>query len=161
MPLFLCVPVWLGFWPRSDVGVRICQIGCFSKQGYKEVLPVCVSHSWKILLMMVVLLFAYFFLPDVLFCQEVTGTVCQEKPSCHSYPPHTCRPGHGSDVCSLLASAGGPLPVKVLRVTLWTLNIADVAQAICLALWATSQKSCLPASQLVLRPPREKGAVCF
>lgn len=105
--------------------------------------------------------FGFFFLPDVLLYQEVVGTVYQEKPLCN-HTPHLCRPGHGPEVCSLLVCAGGPLPVKVLLVTLCfpeprTLNIADVAGRIFLALGATSQNSGLPAIQLVLQCTMGEG----
>lgn len=66
-------------------------------------------------------LFVFFFLlPHVLLYMEVTGIFCQEKPI---RTPHICRLGHGSDVCSLLVCAGGPLPGKVLQVLLRTKNL--------------------------------------
>lgn len=73
---------------------------------------------------------------------------------CANCTPQICTPGLGSNVCSLLVCAGGPLPLKVLQVTLSfseprTWNIADVVGTIFLALWATSQNSGLPDSQLV------------
>lgn len=116
--LFLCVPAWLGLWPRSVVSIRARRTAWLSKKRYEEVVLVCKSHSQKALLMIFAglfvcfCLFFFFFLvlsssyfptpPSLFFCTRKY----QEQFIRRSCPAtramsQVCRNKRGTEVRSL------------------------------------------------------------
>lgn len=106
MHLFLCVPVWLGLWPRSDVGVRICHC-LFLKAGLQKSL----ASVWKSQLENLVDVGCFF--SSLLFFYS--GSY-RNSLSGEAFMPlelsYICSTGHGTGVCSLHGLCRQPFTCK-------------------------------------------------